>query len=230
LPGFSLEQVRALHFPQSAPSSGAQWVHLYAATFFILIIVPRLALAFLALERERKLSDRLAVDLTEPYFQRLCAGFAPGGTVLRVCPYSFHIDEARQAGLAGVARSLLGDQTSLILLPAAAYGEDPGPVPSGGGTTAVLFSLTATPEVENHGRFLDHLRREAGGSVVALIDESAFLERLGKQGANRAAERAALWREFCARHRTPAAIVNLLVPQSRSEEVENLLHTARRPA
>ena len=38
----------------------------------------------------------------------------------------------------------------------------------------------------------------------------AYLERLGPQAAARAAERAGLWRQFCAQHRTPAAIVNLL--------------------
>jgi hypothetical protein len=227
LPGFSTEQVQALHFPQSASGSGAQWVHLYAATLFLLIFLPRLVLAAVAWRRERKLSARLGIDLTEPYFQRLCAGFTPGGTALQVCPYSFRIDEARQAGLASVARSLLGDQTSLILLPAVAYGEDPGTAPSGAATTAVLFSLSATPEVENHGRILDHFRQQAASSIVALIDESAYLERLGKQGAHRAAERAALWREFCAQHRTPAAIVNLLAPQSRLEELETLLQAAR---
>ena len=46
--------------------------------------------------------------------------------------------------------------------------------------------------------------------IAALIDESGYLERLGPQAAARAAERADLWRQFCAQHQTPAAIVNLL--------------------
>jgi hypothetical protein len=165
------------------------------------------------------------VNLAEPYFQRLCAMLAPGSAALRICPYSLRIDAAREAGLASVARLLLGDAASLVILPGAGYGDDPPP--AGQGSTAVLFPLSATPEPENHGRFLDGLRQSAGSAVVALIDESGYLERLGAQGAGRAAERAALWRSFCAQHQTPAAIVNLLAPQSRAEEIESLMQAAK---
>ena len=34
----------------------------------------------------------------------------------------------------------------------------------------------------------------------------------GPAAASRAAERASLWRQFCAQHQTPAAVVNLLAP------------------
>jgi hypothetical protein len=61
------------------------------------------------------------------------------------------------------------------------------------------------------------------GAVVALVDESGYLERLGPQAAGRAAERAALWRRFCAQHQTAMAVVNLDDPQRHANDIEALL-------
>jgi hypothetical protein len=137
------------------------------------------------------------------------------------------VDERRRAGLAQVVRSLLGDRASLALAPSTAYGEDPQ-LPStdaDAALTIALFSLSATPEQENHGVFLDQLKRQSARGLIALIDESGYLERLGGQADSRATERTALWRRFCAEHQTPAAVVNLLAPQSRIDEIERLLDT-----
>lgn len=228
LNGFTLQQVDALRFGQPAsPDSGAQWVHLYAATLFLLVVLPRLVLAVLAYLRERRLARRFPLDLAQPYFQRLCAGLAPGAATLRICPYSMRVDEARQAGLASVARALLGEQADLTVLPVTAYGDAP-PAPGGSNAvTVALFALSATPEPENHGQFLDQLRSSQPAGLVALIDESGYLERLGPQADSRAAERASLWRQFCMQHHTPAAIVNLLAPDAGGEELERLLGAAR---
>lgn len=228
LGGFTPQQVEALRFGQPAPpDSGAQWVHLYAATLLLLVVLPRLALAAFAWWRERQLSRQFPLDLAQPYFQRLCAGLAPGTATLRVCPYSMRVDEARQAGLAGVARMLLGEQVELTVLPVTAYGEAaPAPAASQA-VTAALFALSATPEPENHGQFLDQLRGSHPAGMVALIDESGYLERLGPQAATRTAERAGLWRQFCAQHQIPAAIVNLLAPDAGGEELERLLDATR---
>jgi hypothetical protein len=228
LNGFSLQQVDALRFGQPAPpDTGAQWVHLYAATLLLLVVVPRLALAALAYLRERRLARRFPLDLAQPYFQRLCAGLAPGAATLRVCPYSMRVDEARHAGLASVARALLGEQADLTVLPVTAYGDMPPAPAASNAVTVALFALSATPEPENHGQFLDQLRSSQPAGLVALIDESGYLERLGPQAAPRAAERAGLWRQFCAQHQTPAAIVNLLAPDTGGEELERLLGAAR---
>jgi hypothetical protein len=111
-----------------------------------------------------------------------------------------------------------------MLRPSSGYGEEPPAALSdarlddpGVSATAVLFNLAATPEKENHGAFLDYLRRAGVPRLSALIDESGLLERIGNQpgGAARVAERAALWQQFCAYHQVPASIVNLLHPETR---------------
>jgi len=224
LPGFTLTEVQALQIPQAAPAaSGALWVHLYAATLLLFVILPRLALATLAWRRERRLAAAFPVDLAHPYFSRLCAGLTPDAAAcLWVRPYSYRVSDSQRGSLAELARNLLGEQAGLVLDASTAYGVamDPG-TPPPGALCAALFALSATPEPENHGDFLDQLRRT--GTVVALVDESGYLERLGPQAAGRAAERAALWRHFCERHGTPVAIVNLDDPRRRQDEIDRLL-------
>ena len=143
--------------------------------------------------------------------------------MLRVLPYSFTLDEARDRGLAAVAVSLLGEQTRLMLRPSASYGDEVLDALGGAdlndpsiGATAVLFNLAATPEAENHGAFLGHLVRESSRPVLALLDESAFAERMGDEA--RVAERVALWQQFCAYHKARALVVNLLYPERRPVE------------
>jgi hypothetical protein len=225
LQGFSVADIEALRFTQ-APSmtGGRRWVLLYAATIFLLVVLPRLVLAGVAHWRARRIATNFPLDLELPYFRQLRGkmGGAPG--VLRVLPYSFTLDEARDKGLATVATMLLGEQARLMLRPSSAYGDEPRDAlgetrldDPGVSLTAVLFNLAATPEKENHGAFIEHLVRESPRGIAVLVDESSLLERLGAQagGKSRIDERIALWRQFCGHHHASATIVNLLDPQAR---------------
>ncbi|MEO8247731.1 MAG: DUF2868 domain-containing protein [Burkholderiales bacterium] len=233
---FTAQEVAALQFSQPPqPESGARWVHLYAALLALVVVVPRLLLAGFAAASERRLARSLAPDLGDPYFRRLLAGIAASGrgAVLRVLPYSFTVDEARAQSLREVAAQLLGDDARLALGPSLAYGAEPDTIdapspsaapdenfePGAAGTgsraaalTLVLFNLAATPEQENHGAFIDHVRAAAPRRIGVLIDESSLAERLGS-APHRMAQRRELWRHFCELHGVVAiAFVDLLQP------------------
>ena len=224
LPGFSVADIEALRFTPgaAAPAAGALWVHLYAATLAVLVLLPRLALAGVAHWQARRLAADFPLDLGSPYFRKLgdqSGTAAPG--VLRVLPYSYTLDEARQKNLAALATALLGEQARMMLRPVSGYGEEAVDALRGTALgdpavsmTAVLFNLSATPEKENHGAFLDHLVRHSASGLCVLVDESGFVERMGA-GDQRLAERIALWQQFCAFHRAPATIVNLADPERR---------------
>lgn len=231
LQGFSLADVQALRFVQEpSPAGGARWVHLYAATLFLLVVLPRLVLALVSALRARRLARNFPLDLGQPYFRLLADRVgASGPAVLRVVPYSVTVDEARHRGLASVAAMVLGEQAQVMLRPSSPYGEDPKESlrdarldDAGVAITAVLFNLTATPERENHGAFLDYLVRGTPRGIAVLLDESSLVERGAVGGAaggimqagfdTRLDERIALWRQFCNHHRTTATVVNLLHP------------------
>jgi hypothetical protein len=226
LQGFSIADIEALHFTQTASSAGgARWVHLYAATLVLLVVLPRLVLAAVANWQAKRLATHFPLDLEQPYFRKLGdkIGKAEPG-ILRVLPYSFTVDEARDRGLSAVAGMLLGEQARVMLRPSSPYGEEPQDAlqetnldDANVTVTAVLFNLAATPEKENHGAFLDYLVRGTARGITVLIDESGFLERVGTPagGDARVAERIALWQQFCNFHRAPATIVNLLHPEAR---------------
>ena len=216
LQGFSLTEIEALRFPQTtAAAGGARWVHLYAATILLLVVIPRLLLSLTGQWRATLLARRFPLDLDQPYFRKLSdfMGMAQGG-MLRVLPYSFAVDEERHRGLGQIAIMLFGEQGRVMLRPSTSYGEEPqGGVPNDVDVTmtAALFNLTATPERENHGAFLDYLVKNAARGVAVLLDESGYLERIGQ---DRLAERTALWQQFCRHHRTTATIVNLRAPDA----------------
>ncbi len=235
LDGFSLAEIEALRFSATrSGSGGARWVHLYAATLLLLVIVPRLLLAAFAHWQVRRLVRHFPLDLDQPYFRKLGDQVgAAGPAFLRVLPYSFTLDEARERGLAQLAVLLLGEQAKVMLRPPAAYGDEPGAVladtpldDASVAITAVLFNLAATPEKENHGAFLDHLVRKAARGIAVLIDESSLLER---GGAERVAERVALWQQFCHFHKAPMTVVNLLHPQQRALDQDAGLAVSKAP-
>ena len=211
----------------STAGAGERWVHLYGATILLLVIVPRIVLASIASLRARRLARRFPLDLEHPYFRKLADSIGAGTpAVLRVLPYSFTLDEARDRGLWAVAAMALGAQARVLLRPTVPYGEEPKEALQAGlhdarfdeagvTVTAALFNLAATPEKENHGAFLDYLARNSKRGVAVLLDESGMLERAGGQGGAEAriAERIALWRQFCSFHGTAATVVNLLQPE-----------------
>jgi hypothetical protein len=230
LQGFSLADIEALRFSAGTPATGGErWVHLYGATILLLVVLPRLVLAAFAGWRARRLARRFPLELEHPYFRRLADSIGAGTpAVLRVLPYSFTLDEARDRGLWTVAAMALGAQARVLLRPTVAYGEEPKdalretPFEEAGVTvTAALFSLAATPEKENHGAFLDHLVRASRRGVAVLLDESSLTERgAGQAGLEaRVNERIALWRQFCSFHGTAATVVNLVDPGKRPIEL-----------
>lgn len=231
LPGFSLADVQALRNTASAsPDTGAQWVLLYSATLMLWVVLPRLALGTLAWLKERRLRHHFPIDLTQPYFRKLTAGFdGAAAPWVQVFPYSFAIDAARQHGLAHRVQSHWGDKAQVQCHPSTAYGED-AVVPSADTTTpaasltVALFNLSATPERENHGEFLDQLARTTEGQLALWVDESGYSERVGSQagGASRVSEREALWRQFGELHQLPVTLVNLLHPDRRPSPPDTL--------
>ncbi len=78
----------------SGGTDAGPWIHLYAVTVGLVVIVPRLALSAWAAWRERSHSSGFRFDLGTPYFRRVLAAFAPTLRRIRVVPYSYTLDES----------------------------------------------------------------------------------------------------------------------------------------
>jgi hypothetical protein len=120
LQGFTLAEIELLRYgrPVSAPS-GERWVHLYGATLLLLVVLPRLLLAAVSGWRAGRLARNFPLDLDQPYFRKLADSIGAGTpAVLRVLPYSYTLDEARDRGLWAIAAAALGAQARVQLRPA----------------------------------------------------------------------------------------------------------------
>ena len=60
-----------MHGDTSAGATAAPWIHLWALTLLLLVVLPRSALAWWNTVRAQWLARRVLLPLTDPYFQRL---------------------------------------------------------------------------------------------------------------------------------------------------------------
>jgi hypothetical protein len=90
-----------------------------------------------------------------------------------------------------------------------------------------LFALTATPERENHGAFVQALaaRAPVGQRLVVLVDESGFRARFGgADGATRREQRRAAWRQMLGELGQAPVFVDLAAPDLEAAETELASH------
>lgn len=218
LPLPSAEQLEAIRAPAHAGENAAPWIHLYAATVALIVLLPRLVLGGIAWVNERRVARHFPLPLSDPYYARLLRGFADGPARVHVVPYSFDVPNASIAGLRAVMARTFGARTEMTLAPTVAYGDEdelsPGVLPGVTSSTIVgLFSLTATPEGENHGVFMAGLARVATPptQLAVVVDEAGFRVRFPGQTA-RMDERRAAWRQMLSRHGITPVFVDLTNP------------------
>ena len=213
-------QVAAIRAPAS--ENAATWLHLIAASVFMIVVLPRLVLAAYAGLVERYRATRLPLALDEPYCQRLLRGFQGGAVRVRAIPYSYAVPPAAVAGLAAIVDRVFGGGAVLRLEAPVAYGdEDPAAraAADGQGPVIALFNLTATPERAVHGAFVSAASTAPGHAqpLLAIVDESAFRTRW-PDDERRLVARRELWRELFAGERIVPIFVNLAAPDLASAE------------
>ena len=236
----SVAELSALRYPPGSGESAARWIHWYALTIGALVILPRAILAWIAGRRAGRLARRFPLDLAQPYFRRLLGALDDRRDVLRVIPFSLTLGPRQRDGLERIVHHLWGERSAIRLESPVRYDESIGstdsalePAPSGNGRhgfaaaddgstvtlTLALCSLAATPERENHGRFLDELRT-GGGTPLLLVDTGGYTRRLGSMAgaASRLDERCATWRAFADSHRWPVLFADLEAPDLAAAE------------
>jgi hypothetical protein len=186
-----------------ATAGAAPWIHWYAATLVLAVVLPRLLLALITTGQSVLRARHWALPWHEPYFQKLARELAGGRARVQVVPHGNRPLAAQVAlDLQAAIQAALGEGSAVQVTAPVAYGdeESAAPLAAEAGITArlVCFDSAATPEPETHGRLLDLLVK-AGMPVVALTDESAFAARFAAF-PERLDERRAAWRGLAAAH------------------------------
>jgi hypothetical protein len=198
LAGLSLPDAPALETLRWSAGGGenaARWIHLHAITVALVVLLPRSALAAAAAWRAHRWSRAAPLSLDDPYFKRIANARSGRALAIHVLPYSYAIADELAANLRSALERELGAPVALQVAPSVRPDDD-APAPPVDATWLVLFALTATPERETHGAFVQALTRaRADPPPRVWIDESAFRQRFG---ATRLAERRAAWQRMLA--------------------------------
>jgi hypothetical protein len=203
--------IAALRFgPEQPGENAAPWIHLYAATATIYVIVPRLLLAAYSAARRRQMTNDFPLDYADPYYRRIVAAAFGRTATLALLPYSGAPAPERLPALEQALCEALGETLKVTVQAPLAYGSEeeffavsPPPALAEADHVALLASLATTPEAEVHGALLAGLgkARKAAGKgdpVILLLDESTYRERLGSEGEaeRRVRERLFAWRQL----------------------------------
>jgi hypothetical protein len=206
-----------LRFSAGNGEIAAPWLHLYAVTIGVAVVLPRVLLALGDRWLEARLAARFPLPLDEPYYRALVRTLREEPVVARIVPYSVPLSPQATLHLNSLLMQALGARTTVSVAPATAFGAeddvDPRQIAGDATLVAALFALTATPEAENHGAFVDRLRAASPAhQMVALVDESAFRHQFG--ATPRLDERRALWRGFAADRGVPVVFIDLEQPDA----------------
>lgn len=201
LPG--AEALARLRFALGPGENAARWIHLYALTMGLAVVLPRTILAALAAWRARSLARDFALPLEDDYFQRLRATLSGEAVAALALPYSYHLSEPLVRGLQVALQRLVGAVVLSVSEPLPQGAEDDVPAwlarssADAQGAVPVLvavFPLTATPERETHGAFVRALAAQKPARLIAIVDESEFRRRFtGAEGERRLAQRRQAW-------------------------------------
>jgi hypothetical protein len=193
--------LRAAHGDAKAGASAAPWIHLLALMLTLFVALPRAILALLCAARAAYRVRRFPMPLEQPYFQRLARLQRGGAAHLQVWPYACTPSPQATLALRALLAGAFGARVGLAIAASVAYGAEDettfvvDPAATHG---LALFDMNATPEAENHGRFIERLAAAlpGGAAVAVLIDEAAFRQRFGAL-AERVAQRHEAWRACC---------------------------------
>lgn len=218
LTGIALPDVAGyakLRFSAGDGVIAAPWLHLYAMTVGMVVFLPRLLLALGNRWLESRLSSRFPLPIDEPYYRALTRTLREEPVAVRIVPYGAQLSPQATLNLNALLTQCLGARTTVSVAPATAFGAeddvDPRQIVGEANLIAALFALTATPEAENHGAFVDRLRAAAPAhQLFVLVDESTFRQQFG--ASPRLDERRALWRDFAEQREVAAAFVALEQP------------------
>ena len=179
--------------------NAAPWIHLYAATTALFVLLPRAMLAVVARRRARRLAADFPLSLDDDYFKAIVRRVRGESARVHVIPYSFLLQPASVEALQALFAEAFGANARVELAPSVTpqqADEMPNAPPPGSPNLVVaLFNLSATPEAQTHGAFVGALRQRipAGVPLLAMVDEAAFGARFRGQPA-RLEERRSAWR------------------------------------
>jgi hypothetical protein len=208
--------------PGGGGVNAAFWIYLYTTTLVGLIVIPRLLLALWQGAKALRLSRYFPIPGREDFYIRRimrAAGGKPGEA--RVTPYAYRAGDETRRRLARALGAAIGDGAEVGFDEPIDYGAEESWLAAQVlkpdlDYHILLFSLSATPEAENHGalaaELARRLKREQPGTVLAaIVDESPYRSHFaGQPGLDeRISQRLDAWLRVLANAGVPLLALDL---------------------
>jgi hypothetical protein len=201
----SVEAFEALRFATGPGENAARWIHLWAFTLGVAIVLPRLALAAASAWQARRIAAAVPVPIDAAALQRQWRRSEDRTWRAWAWPFGEALDADRAARLAQALQAELGARTVVTAAAPTREGAEDTVHTAAGGPAApdlvvAVMPLAATPERETHGRFLDALAARCAREKVRLavmVDEGGFAATLPRAVADRRrGERREAWKRL----------------------------------
>lgn len=165
-----------------ARANAAIWIHFWAMTTILFIVLPRTLLAAAVWMRKTRLADAMHLPSNEPYFQRLLNPYRGKGLLVEVLAYSHRVKEGDDR-LMTFLSDAFGVLANIHIGGSVQYGDRPPHLPDDQDRdlcAVVMFNVAQAPE-ETHSEFLEELKatiRSSGRSnmLLVLLDCEAYAQ------------------------------------------------------
>lgn len=150
-------ELNAMRWPSSEGENAARWIHWYAITIGLFVLVPRAILAVAWRLRASRLTRTLPFRGISPlYFERVLSTSTDAALPLRIVPYACELDDTSRRALERQLEKQFGRAVTLDYSTPIPFGEEESftlePAEGDGETAEILplFHFAATPEIETH--------------------------------------------------------------------------------
>lgn len=184
----SVEELNAMHWQSGDREIGgenaARWIHWYAITIGIFVLLPRTVLGILWRFKSSQLRQALPYRETCPhYFDYLLSISTGNAREIQVIPYSFNPDNGTKQHAVAALATALRCPVNVDWLPTIEFGNEESLgklLLNQQNKQTLLFSFAATPEKETHLALFQALSENALGTVdFIILDSSSFDEKVG---------------------------------------------------
>ena len=202
--GFPFPQVEDMaHLQAPGHGSAAPWIHMWALTGFVGIVLPRLLFAWISAHSARKAAESFTLPLDEPYYLQLLATERGQGMQIDILPYSYQPSPASLEYLGKILLDLMGNQATLHWHEPLPYGQASFPWvkgPSLPQTVVLVCNVAQTPEAEVHGEIFralqNHIETPKDQHQLLLMLDQEPYRQLGN--ATHMMERQQTWQRLAA--------------------------------
>ncbi|HEY1081816.1 MAG TPA: DUF2868 domain-containing protein [Prosthecobacter sp.] len=202
--GLPLEQLPQMHRTggvTAQPAMALPWIHLYAGTLFLLVMVPRFLLAGFTIWRAHAVLAKRVKQLGwRAYLKRTLRAVEGGHEVIHVLIHATDATPAHREVWARGVRERFGAmiEPDMVQIP---LGDEDDFVASWkpeGNKTVVIFNLATTPEAEVQRRFVHDLHgvltaRQKDDDITVLLDATSIGNRWSP---DKLESRERLWTEM----------------------------------